>query len=143
MRRIIGAGAVLALAGALMLGTFQATAAAPYVYACSQVSDYMPTPENTNVTIYNGTATTANITFKALAFDGINLNSSLSLQTTFTVAPTRTRWTGWFYAANHDASGDDTVPSTVRIVSDQPVEVFVNPTYSTGANIYPCLQQQP
>jgi hypothetical protein len=142
MRRVIAAGGAVALGIILVLGTLQATAAAPYVYACSQVSFYIGGPTTTNVTIYNGTATTANITFKALAFDGTNLNAALSITTTFTVAPTKTHWTVWTNPSTHNPVTENVMPSTVRVVSDQPVEVFANPMNGSEDNVYPCILQQ-
>jgi hypothetical protein len=142
MRRILAAGGALALGVAMVFGSFRATAAAPYVYACSQVSFFVGAITTTEVTIYNGTATTANITFKALAYDGTNLNTALnSFSTNFTVGPTNTRWITWLNNANHNPVSDNALPSTVRVVSDQPVEVFANPKDGSEDNIYPCLLQ--
>jgi hypothetical protein len=144
MRRIIAAFGAGAISVALLLGTLQASAAAPYVYACSQVAiaaNVLGNARATRVTIYNGTATSANITMKALALDGTILNSALGITTSFSVPPTTTRWTTWQDGGTHDPGTDNANPSTVRIVSDQPVETFTNATIGTENNIFPCILQ--
>ena len=76
MRRLIlGAASIAALVAALAVGPFGAAAAAPYVYGCTPA---MYTGGTTNhealLSIYNGSASTANLIHKILNADGLILN---------------------------------------------------------------------
>jgi len=126
VRRLIAAAGTGALAGslavALLFGSLQATAAAPYVYGCTPGGiDSGGTTPAVKVLMYNGSGATANITFKALASDGTILNSSLSITTNFTITATKTKYVDFTQPAGNPETSN-AIPITIRIVSDQSIE---------------------
>ena len=126
MRRWIeGAVSLAALVGALAVGPFGAAAAPPYVYGCTPAgyfSDQAPAYV-VELAIYNGSASTANLTHKVLAGNGTILNSAYSIPLTSILPPTHT--SGIVEYAVHGTvkptEPNGTLPYSVRIVSDVPI----------------------
>jgi hypothetical protein len=145
MRVIATTFAAGLLAGALLIGPLGAAAAGPYVYGCTPAAAFTGGTQPFFGTIYNGNATTANITFKLLAFDGTNVSAALGLSPgqTFTVPPTTTKWVTWNSADNKNPVNNNGNATTVRIVSDIPVGVNVHTDVSGGKNFSPCTYFHP
>lgn len=141
MRRMIASGGVGALLTVLILGTFQATAAAPYVYGCTPAS-FNNGGNISFARIYNGQTSTANVTFKAIAFDGTNLNSALSLTTNITVAAGKTNVVTWT-SPNVNPDTNNTAPLTLRLVSDQSIEASVTVSFGATQELVPCTYLHP
>jgi hypothetical protein len=104
------------------------TAAGPYVYGCTPLT--FPSTGgswNGDVSIYNGGATTANLTHKILAGDGTILNTGLSVATTSTLGATKTETLSFTVdeSSGSPGVGNSTLPASVRVVSDIPVAVGV------------------
>jgi hypothetical protein len=143
MRRSVGNGIVIAAGIVLLMNTFQTAAAAPYTYGCSPVSAFVGSTEGSSAIIYNGSAATANLIVKALAFNGTNLNSALGITTNVALGATQTKWISWTNPSTVDPAVNATIPSTLRIVSDQPIEAEVDVTIGTGLQPVPCLYLHP
>jgi hypothetical protein len=146
VRRLIGtAVTATALAVALLVGPLGASATAPFVYGCTPAARQIAGGSLTStVTLYNGSAATANITMKLLAFDGTNV-STLMLPTVsvFSVPATTTKIVVWANPATVDPAVDNTIPSTVRVVSDQAIAVGIMLELATGPRAFPCMYLHP
>jgi hypothetical protein len=135
-RLMIGViGAVAALA-ALAVGPFGAAAGAPYVYGCtpgqafSASGDYL-----TILSVYNGSATAANLVTKILAFDGQILNAPSGahfspVPLTFTLDATRTYEKAW----NSPGSTALIRAASVRVVSNVPVSATLTHRLGSDGN---------
>lgn len=152
MRRwILSAGGVLALAAALAVGPFGAAAAGPYVYGCTPAAYYNTgTSYIVGLMIYNGSASTANVTHKILAGTGQVLNDPGNVSGTgfFTIAAlstlpaTHTSSRRFMTRFGRPNEGDATVAASVRIVSNVPVSATL--THELAPDILvPCTPQQP
>jgi hypothetical protein len=139
LRRLTAAGVTAAgLLIAVVAGPLSTSAAAPFVYGCAPATEVGSTLSR--VTLYNGSATTANVTMKLLAFDGTNRSALMSpLGSSFTIAATNSRWVTWNTAAATDPAVDDSKPSSVRVVSDQSIAVGLNLRSGSLHSVYSCV----
>jgi hypothetical protein len=140
MRRLAAIAATLAVVVGIAVGTFQVTAAAPFVYGCTP-ADLNNGGGASTVRLYNGSGATANITFKLLAHDGTNVSAPYGIATSFTQPPTTTKVITWTNV-NADPDFANTVPLTVRIVSDQSIEATLSGIAVSNA-IIPCQYLHP
>ena len=128
MRRLITlAASAASLLAAIALGPLGAAASPPYVYGCTPATYYA---NNTGylvfLSIYNGSAATANLTHKVLAGDGTNLNAFFAVTQTSTLPPTHTSIRFWTAPGSYPLETNNSVPASVRIVSDVPVAATLN-----------------
>jgi hypothetical protein len=124
MRRwILVASTLAGLVAALAVGPFGAAAAAPYVYGCTPANyDNGYAGYTVVLTIYNGSATTANLTHKILASNGTILNDNYpGLAVTSALPATTTVFFTFPTTGGPSAINDGTIPASVRIVSNVPV----------------------
>jgi hypothetical protein len=148
-RSILAAASGIFLAGAIAVGPFGASAAAPYVYGCTPAAIAGPNVFFTEVlNVYNGSSTTANLTHKILAGDGTILNAATGinmLPVTSTLAATRTDGFSWGTKQGYPTSGDSTIAATVRVVSNVPLAVTLAHDLAGTEDwrIIPCLPIQP
>lgn len=142
MRVVATVLGALVLVGALLIGPLGAVAAGPYVYGCSPTAHFTGT-EVFSATLYNGNATTANVTMKLLAFDGTNRSSLLSSGSTFTVGATTTKWVNWVTVDSANPQTTNTQPVTARIVSDVPLGIAVFTNVSGHNDYSPCTYFHP
>ena len=132
MRRwIVGMAIAGALVGALAVGPFGAVAAAPYVYGCTPAAYYYGSAYSGDVVIYNGSATTSNVTMKVLTGDG-----TIRLSSPLVIPATKTN----FFRINIPPNSaphieDSTFPATVRLVSNVPVAATYTHEISAGVNV--------
>jgi hypothetical protein len=140
--RLFGIAAATAFVIAAMVGPFGAAAAGPYVYSCDPGSP-SGGGNNNAVYLYNGQATTANVTFRVLTANGTNITAGLGLPSTFTVAPTNTKVMvyvpppGLNSSFTWDPQNVSTTVATLRIVSDVALGVGVN-LFNGGDHNQPC-----
>jgi hypothetical protein len=134
----------LVLIGALFLGPLGAAGAAPYVYGCTPGSILYGAPLTYTASLYNGSATTANVTMKLLAYNGANVSALMTPSAqTFTITATNTRWVTWTVPMSQDPSSNAAAPSTVRVVSDQPLALSMVFDYSSTKVIVQCTYLHP
>jgi hypothetical protein len=142
-RRITLAAAGGALVALILSNVLGASAAGPYVYGCTPLTYDVPTAnQNASINIYNGGATTANLTHKVLSGDGTQLQASLSIPSTSTLAPTKTVDFHFLTGGGAPNIDNNLIPVTVRVVSDVPVAVGVNVGGGTGTDVT-CYQLAP
>jgi hypothetical protein len=134
-----------ALLGALLVGPLGASATAPFVYGCTPAARVTAGGNiGSTVTLYNGSAATANITMKPLAFDGTNLSALMHpAGSVFSILPTTTRVVETDSPMTVDPAVDNTIPSTVRVVSDQSIAVGIMVETPAGPLAYPCMYLHP
>jgi hypothetical protein len=143
-RSIYAAAGALAFAGAMAVGPFGVAAAAPYVYGCTPASVYDGNDVYVSLSIYNGSASTANLTHKVLAGNGTILNAdfpltppappSTAMPVTSTLPPTRT---ATFTIASNRGGGavsieNGTIPDSIRVVSNVPVSASMTLGFATA-----------
>ena len=128
-RPILVAISGIALASAMVVGPFGAIAGAPYVYGCTPASNSETSDVYfANLSIYNGSASAANLTIKILAGNGSILNPVLGpvpIPVMQTLPPTHTT-VHWFFTAGFGDETDGTVPASIRIVSNVPVSATLS-----------------
>jgi hypothetical protein len=145
MRRLIVIASTLAaLAAALTVGPLGVASAAPYVYGCTPATIYNDGVSYVPVlTIYNGSASTANLTHKILAGTGLILNQE-TFPVTSTLPATHTKENSYSVAGN---TGPDelnaTTPATIRVVSNVPVAVTLVHDITGGQVAISCPVMQP
>jgi hypothetical protein len=148
-RWILTAASAAALAAAMAVGPFGAAAAAPYVYGCTPATMRGPMVNyDLSLTIYNGSATTANLTHKILAGNGAILNAGSGLNvlpTTSTLPATHTAAFEWSTPQGEPSATGGTLAGSVRIVSNVPVAATLNhdPTETEDWKPIPCMPMQP
>jgi hypothetical protein len=132
--------------GALAFGSLTTSAAGPYVFGCGPMNFFNEGSGGTttgDISIYNGSATTANLTVKILAGDGTQLGATVTpaVPTTSALGATKTATIGFTFPTGTPSSSNGTVPNSVRIVSD----VLVAPTLAlnTGSTIFECTRIAP
>jgi hypothetical protein len=126
-RRISMAAAGGALVAMILGNVIGASAAGPYVYGCATLNlPGMGGTETAVMTIYNGSATTANLTRKILSGNGTQLQAALGVASTATLGATKTSTTSWSVAHDTPSESSATVQNSVRIVSDVPVTVSID-----------------
>ena len=114
----------------------------PYVWACTPANYYSGGNTPGTVMVYNGSASLANVSVKLLNRNGTNLAGTqvpgappgpvYPGQTGTTTVPLeadRTMVVSWTTAQGNPAT-DTTVPTTVRVSSDQPIVVGSNIEFS-------------
>jgi hypothetical protein len=117
-------GALIAIVLSNVLG---ASAAAPYVYGCTTPN--LPGfggSENVVMTIYNGSATTANLTTKILSGNGTQLQAGLGVASTSTLGATKTKTVAWVVAHSDPSETSSTAQNAVRVVSDVPISLGID-----------------
>lgn len=154
-RSFLVSASAAALLVALAVGPFGAAATGPYVLGCTPVSFFnsgTATTYQVSLSIYNGSASTANVTTKVLAGDGTIRNGSLSgtiiylPPVTSTIPATKTAAFRWSGATGVPAMDNPNVEASVRIVSNVPVSATLShDTGVTGADWHPnvCTGQVP
>jgi hypothetical protein len=116
-RLIVGITSAAALVTALVVGPFGAAAAAPYVYGCTPASYFVTDAYWTQLSVYNGSAATANSLVKELAGNGALLNIDAT-----PLSPTQTKDQYFLVLPNASPSVENaTVPASIRIVSNVPL----------------------
>jgi hypothetical protein len=151
MRRwILIATSAVGMVAALAMGPLGGAAAAPYVYGCVPALYYPQTSYLALLQIYNGSASTANVTHKILAGNGTLLNATLidGPPVTSSIPATRTET---FLYTNPDSTfitsmNEGTKPASVRIVSNVPVSATLSHNFNKpGFPAIPiiCTPQQP
>jgi hypothetical protein len=150
-RRITLAAAGGALVALILSNVMGASAAGPYVYGCTSLNIVgLGGTERTTLSIYNGSATTANLTHKVLSGNGTNLNAGLqqdsvaapaALPNMSTLGATKTASFWWDDAHANPSVASSTVQSSVRVVSDVPVAVSLH--VGTQGSLAPCTQLIP
>ncbi len=129
--RLGGSIALVALAVAAMVGPFGAAAAAPYVYSCTPGTPIAGGTQ-TPLYLYNGQASTATVTIRALTPDGTNITAGVGLPNPVTVNPTTTKvlvYTpppGNMSSFTFNPINSGTVVGSIRLVSDVALGVGVN-----------------
>jgi hypothetical protein len=142
-------GALVALIFSNVVGT---SAAGPYVYGCTSLNVVgLGGNERATLSIYNGSATTANLTHKVLSGNGTNLSAGLTqnssipgspaLPATSTLGATKTAAFWWDDVHNDPSVTSSTVQATVRVVSDVPVAVSMH--VGPSGNLAPCTRLDP
>ena len=125
-RSILVATSAIALAGAMAIGPFGAAAAAPYVYGCTPANFRTTEIAGVSLSIYNGSASTANLTHKVLAGNGTQLNTALTVPIVSMLPPTHTKDLFWYGQGRTPDEGDNAIASSVRIVSNVPVSATLS-----------------
>jgi hypothetical protein len=144
MRVVATVLGALVLVGALLIGPLGAVAAAPFVYGCTPGSILYGAALTYTSSLYNGSSATANVTMKLLAYNGTNVSALMNPSAqTFTITPTNTRWVTWTVPMNLDPSSNAAAPSTVRVVSDQPLALSMVFDYSASKVIVQCTYLHP
>jgi hypothetical protein len=142
-RRMTMAAAGGALVAMILSNVLGASAAGPYVYGCTALTwDVQNAASNASVTIYNGGSTTANLTHKLLAGDGTQLGAAFMVPSTSSLLPTKTVDFHWVNPTGDPNITNNTIPTTVRIVSDVPVAVGVQINGNVGVSV-PCTLLSP
>jgi hypothetical protein len=137
VRRIMTVcGSALALVVAVALGPLGSAGEAPYVYGCTPVLFFNDSGSlrawRVSLSIYNGSAATANITTKVLAGDGTIMNGSLLGSASYippvtsSIPATRTAVFSFALYDGIPGMSDSTVPASVRIVSNVPVSATLS-----------------
>jgi hypothetical protein len=146
-RRITLAAAGGALAALILSNVLGAAAAGPYVYGCGTLN--WPNTGGTEkavLTIYNGSAVTANLTHKILSGNGTQLQASVTpvaVPSTSTLSATKTATFSWDDVHGEPSVSSSTVQNSVRVVSDTPVLVSLHiGGGSTGTEVT-CMRLDP
>ena len=121
----------------------------PYTWVCTPANFHSGSTTNADVSIFNGSATTANVAVHFLNKDGTNLsgvtvpgsNPAVTYPgqtgaTTVPVGSTHTLIVNFLTAQGNPATGGD-VLATIRVVSDQTIAVGSNIQFS-GFHPNPC-----
>ena len=127
----------------------------PYVWVCTPANFYSGSATNGELYVFNGSALTANIAVHFLHKDGVNLAGAVvpggspinpgdplptypgqSGAATVALLPSNTHVLYWIMAQGNPAAGGN-VPSTIRVVADQPTAVGLNLHFS-GFHPVPC-----
>lgn len=153
-RSILIALSATAMAGAMAVGPFGVAGAAPYVYGCTPaiLSYGVLQPSNLGkLSIYNGSASAANLTIKVLAGNGSILSTTIGFEevpVTSTLPATHTAVYVYTTSGGIPAESNGTVAASIRIVSNVPVAATLSliPVFSTTAadvQIDDCASLQP
>jgi hypothetical protein len=148
-RKITLAAAGGALVAIILGNVMGASAAGPYTYGCTSLNVLgLGGTEKAMLSIYNGSAATANLTHKVLSGNGTNLSGGLTQNTvaaplaaTSTLGATKTATFWWDDVHSDPSVSSSTIQNSVRVVSDVPLAVSVH--VGPGGNLAPCMRLDP
>jgi hypothetical protein len=121
----------------------------PYVWVCTPGNYFSGGATSADLSVFNGSGSTANVAVHFLNKDGVNVAGATvpgappgtvypgqTGATTVPLSSANTLIVRWTAAAGDPAAGGD-IPATVRVVSDEPIAVGSNITFS-GFHPVPC-----